>query len=689
LNIELHVRDAQHYDVVINGRLKLNNLKYGTPIATRAGVIFIEKTKFANKILPDDDYIIDIQPIDLVVQYLDKLIELEMPDSKDKASDLVNISVKGPLIDKSMAIIWAMINEHRKEKIQDQNQIARNTSDFINERMTFLTEELGDVEKNAERFKSQHQIVDVLTDGQSFVGKRDELEKEIIIQSVQLNLIQYLRDYLKNQQEIADLLPANLGFEDASIVAIAQQYNKLVLDRISLIKSSSAKNPTILKIDDQLEGLRHSLTEGLKSNESKIRIALKALNAQVAKYEGRIASVPGFEREFRDIERQQKIKETLYIFLLQKREENEIKTAAAIGNTKIIMEPNSDGVPISPKSNIIYLAALLLGLALPVAYLYVRQLLDTKVHGLQDLVKTRIPALGEIPLAQDMERNIVATKNARTHIAESFRMARTNLSFLLGEQKQGSQVILVTSSVAKEGKSFISINIGHTLAHGNKKTLVIGLDLRAPKIGRYVDISKSIGVTNYLVSEDIQFDDLLTPDPGNGDLDYIISGDIPPNPSELLMRERLTTLIEEAKSRYDYIVLDTAPVGLVSDSMHLAKFADLVIYVVRAELIEKSMLSLPASLYHHKKFPNMTVLVNGVDYKQAAYGYGYGSGYGSNYGYGYGYGYGSGYGYGYGAGYGNDYLEENKTPASRFTKILKSLSGVLSFKKKRKGKKRS
>ncbi|MDP4806196.1 MAG: hypothetical protein NWR49_03685, partial [Crocinitomicaceae bacterium] len=374
------------YNVVINEKLRLNKQKFSTPIATSAGVITIEKTKYFKTALADDEYIINLVSMEATMQYLDKLIELEMPDSKDKASDLVNVSVKGPIIQKSKDIIWAMINEHRKEKIQDQNQIARNTSSFINERMRFLTDELGDVERSAESFKSRHQIVDVLTDGQSFVGKRDELEKEIIGQSVQLSLIQYLRDYLKNQQDIANLLPANLGFEDQSIIVIAQQYNRLVLDRIRLSKTSSAKNPTILKIDDQLEGLRHSLTEGLRSNESKIKIALKALNDQVDKYEGRIAAVPGYEREYRDIERQQKIKETLYIFLLQKREENEIKTAAAIGNTKIIMEPTSDGIPISPKSKIIYLGALLLGLAFPIGYLYLKQMLDTKVHGLQDLV---------------------------------------------------------------------------------------------------------------------------------------------------------------------------------------------------------------------------------------------------------------------------------------------------------------
>mgnify|MGYP000617841715 CR=1 FL=1 len=587
IQFSLVIKNQDQFEL-IQGDRSLGVFKYEAPIATAIGTIKIHN-ETQHRFIKADEYIVSLDSEKSAMIALDNALTFTADNDAENPSDVVTINLTGPLVRKMEDIIWSLLKNHRLEKIADQNQIARNTSDFINERMRIIEDELNVVEGNAEGFKARHELVNILSDGQSFAKNRDELDKEIITQSVQLSLIQYLKDYLREHQENTELLPGNLGFEDGSLVAITAQYNKLVLDRIRLAKTSSAKNPSIQKLDDQIEGLRFSLAEGLKSNESKLRIALKSLKEQDARYQGQIRALPGYERQFRDIEREQKIKEALYVFLLEKREENEIKTASAVGNTKLIMEPVVSG-PISPKNSIAYLMALALGISLPLAYVYLKQLMDNKVHGLQECAATRIPALGEIPLAEDLERNIVVTKNARTHIAEAFRMVRSNLNFLLGETEEGrAKVLLVSSSVAKEGKTFVSINLGHALAQGNSKVLVVGLDLRAPKIGRYVNIEKAIGVTNFIVNEELSFDDLLINDPGNSDLQYIISGDVPPNPSELLMRERITELMTEAKKRYDYIILDTAPLGLVSDSLHIQHFADLVIYVVRAELIKKVM----------------------------------------------------------------------------------------------------
>jgi len=652
---DLKVLSASRFELHIDENTYLGTHSFNTPISTRIGLISFVKNKNFGTGTVGNEFIVNLAPVKEVATGIGGQITLARVD---KVSDLISVSMSGPVIEKNNEIITTLINEHATQSIYDKNEMTRKTSAFINDRMAYITEELSDVEKDVEAFKTKHNIVDVATQGGEFMSKQSAAEEKIIEVSVQLSLNDYLQEYLQKHQEYTELLPSNLGFEDGSIVAMTTQYNKLLLDRQRLLKNSSLKNPAVQKIDDQLIGLRHSMEEGLRSNKSRLKITLNSLNVVDKRYKDKIASVPGYEREFRDIERQQKIKETLYIFLLQKREENEIKTASSIGNTKIIYEASSDGIPTEPNGKKYYIFAVALGLLIPFGLIYLKYLLDSKVHGLHDLIKFKIPAIGEVPKGDDTGRTIVATKNARTHIAESFRMIRTNLTFLLDNDKKGSKVIMVTSSIAGEGKTFISINIGHTLSHSDKKVVVIGLDLRAPKIARYVDVAKTVGVTNYIVKEDLTFDDIVIHDPGNANLDYIISGDIPPNPSELLLRERLVELIDIAKSRYDYVILDTAPVALVADSLHVHKFADIVVYVARAEHLDRRMLSIPASLYHDKKMPNMAVLVNATDLTGKGYGYGYGYGYG---------------------GSGNEYFDKPSKKKRKFRKNIQRFFPFLRF----------
>ena len=608
---ELTVLSSGRYELTMNETEYLGKHNFNTPIATTIGTISFDKTPNFGSGTVGNTFLIGLSPLEGAATGLNGSIVI---DRADKTSDLIAISMQGPVIEKNNAIIRALIDAHRQEKIDDQNEVARNTTDFINDRMAYLSKELGEVEKDAESFKQEHQLVDVMTDGQSYLSKRDATEAKIIETNVQLKLSEYLQDYLAKHNTNTTLLPSNLGFEDGTIVAITTQYNKLILDRERLLKNSKPNNPQVLRMEEQLQGLRTTMEDGLKANKSRLKIILASLNDQERRYQGKIANVPAFERQFRDIERQQKIKETLYIFLLQKREENEISTAASIGNTKIILEPASNGVPISPNRSKYYIFAVALGLLIPFGLIYLKYLLDSKLHGIHDLIKFKLPAIGEIPKGDDDQRSVVATKNARTHIAEAFRMVRSNMNFLLEDKKEKDcKTIMFTSSIAGEGKTFISINIGHTLSHSDKKVVVIGLDLRAPKIGRYLDITSQAGVSNYIVNESLTFDDLLIQDPGNPNMQYILSGDIPPNPSELLLRERLAELIEEAQRRFDYVIIDTAPVALVADSLHLSKFADLTIYVARAEHLDRRLLSIPAGLYHDKKIPNMAVLVNATD----------------------------------------------------------------------------
>jgi capsular exopolysaccharide synthesis family protein len=277
------------------------------------------------------------------------------------------------------------------------------------------------------------------------------------------------------------------------------------------------------------------------------------------------------------------------------------------------------------------LGAIFLGLLIPLGIIYVRDLLDNKVHGLKDLEKFHLPSIGEIPFNTEKE-NIVALKHANTGISEAFRLMRTNINFMIDQSITGGKVIFITSTVAKEGKTFTSINLAHSIAHSGKKTVVVGLDLRAPKIKQYLDLTNNIGVSNYIVKSEITLDDITVHAKESENLDYIISGEIPPNPSELLMRDRLEELFTELRAKYDFIIVDTAPVGLVADTLHTSRLADIVLYVVRANLIDKRMLSIPQRLYKDKKLGNMAILVNGTDLKGKGYGYGYGYGYGQGYG---------------------------------------------------------
>jgi tyrosine-protein kinase Etk/Wzc len=369
-------------ELTLNETEYIGKHNFNTPIATSEGVLRIRLKRRMHSSFSGQEYKIIITPQKEMVLDLQNMLLIEAPDSKTSSSDIVNIGIQGPVIDKNNQILEVLIRAHREEKIHDDNEIASKTSAFINERMGILASELGEVEKDAETFKQEHAIVDVLTDGQSFVGKRDALEQELLTNGVQLKLVEYLQEFIKNRKNAYELLPANLGFEDQALVEITAQYNKLLLERQRMLKTSKAGNPQLVRIEDQLEGLRASLDGGINANISRLKITLSNLNKANNNYERQIANIPSYERTYRDIDRQQKIKETLYIFLLQKREENEIKTAAAVGNTKVIIEPNCNGIPISPKSSIIYLAALLLGLALPVVIIYIRMLFDTKVHSL-------------------------------------------------------------------------------------------------------------------------------------------------------------------------------------------------------------------------------------------------------------------------------------------------------------------
>jgi len=447
------------------------------------------------------------------------------------------------------------------------------------------------------------------------------------------------------------VLPAQIGLEDKGLSDQIENYNKLVIDRNRLAHNSSDSNPAIANMDITIRATREAIRGTLASIEKGLTITQSHLNQQTGKFNQRISKAPGQERQFVSISRQQEIKSQLYLMLLQKREENSIELASTANNAKIIDAATADDIPVSPKSGMIYLVAFVLGIALPLGGIYLADLFRYRIEGHADVEKlTKAPIVGDVPLVDESERqgSIAVRENVNNLMAETFRAIRTNLQFMLGDHKK---VIMITSTTSGEGKTFTATNLAISLSLLGKKIVLVGLDIRKPGLNKVFQISHhETGLTQYLAHPDsTDLLDLLRPSGINDQLILLPSGTVPPNPTELLARPALQQAIDTLKANFDYVILDTAPVGMVSDTQLIGRIADLCVYVCRADYTHKADFSLIEDLRHQKKLPNLCTIVNGVDMTKRKYGYYYGYGKYGKY-----YGYGKKYGYGHGYSYGND-----------------------------------
>lgn len=569
---------------------------------------------------------------------------LNVSPTNDDAT-VLTLSMEGQTPKRSEDFLNALVEQHEKQAIEDKNKITKHTSEFINERMKVIEEELSSVESEGEDFKTSKNLINVEIDAQSYLEKEGTLESEIMAAVIERNLIDFMNDYLKDHGELTFLLPANLGFSDEGINTMTGEYNKLVLERNKIVESASADNPMAKKLEGQIQSLRSSLSNSLTNLQESLKIKLKELQQKERKYQQKLSNIPEYERRYREIARQQQIKETLYLYLLQKREENEIAMASTVGNVKVVENAFTAEIPVSPKRSVILLGALLVGILIPIGFIYVRNTLDNKVHSRDDLEGIGIPVVAEIPKNKTKKYRVVQ-KGERSLVAEAFRMLRSNMNFLLPKRTEGGSVIFISSAIAGEGKTFNAINLANSLALIDKKVVLVGMDLRAPKITRYLEIEDGKGVTNYLVDNKLTLEDITVTSSEFENLDYVISGDVPPNPSELLMRPKVDELFAQLRAKYDYIIVDNAPTTLVVDAMSIVQHSDLFLYVVRANYLEKKILDEVKLMKEDEKVNNIAFILNDVDLKNTPYkGYGYGR-------YGYGYGYGSNYVYG----------EERKAP---------------------------
>ena len=553
-------------------------------------------------------------------------------ENEIKSSNVLELSMLTPVTEKAEDFLDELVSQYNQDAIADRNEIAKNTSAFIDSRLEIITRELDSVERNKEVFKSNNRLTDIQAEAQIILENASEFNKKQLDVGTQLELSKTMIDYMEESSN-NELLPSNIGIESEEVAGAVNNYNQLILYRNKLLQNSTEKNPVVQNVNTQIEQMRSNILSSLKNSSNALKIAMKDINYQESTLNSKIAQVPAKEKIFRGIERQQTIKEQLYLFLLQQREEASITLAATSPKAKVVDSAYSTKKPVSPQKPLIYLGAFLAGLLVPFMGVYAVNLLNTKVTSRRDVERhlPSTPIIGEIPKIKRNEADLIQL-NDRSIMAEAYRILRTNLQYLFInklEDNDKGKTLIVTSTIKGEGKTFVAFNLALTLALTGKKVVLVGADIRNPQLQRYLPerLKNNKGLTEYIVYEDMQINDVISQSEYNENLNIVLSGAIPPNPAELLMQKRTTTFVEELKKEYDYIIMDTAPSMLVTDTILINKLADITLYVIRAGYTDKRLLDFPQDAIDDGRLSNVAIVLNNVSLNNFGYGNKYGYAY--------------------------------------------------------------
>lgn len=609
-------------------------------IVTPIGRVVIETTPQYN---PEQTYTIYVNKSPLYGTISSYAANLSVALNNERAS-VIDLTFKDVSTQRAEDVLNTLIAVYNENWVKDRNQIAVSTSMFINERLGVIEQELGSVDEDISSYKSEHLLPDVQAASNMYMAQSSETNAQILALNNQLYMCRYIRNYLANDANKNQLLPANSGIESANIESQITEYNRQLLQRNNLVANSSTENPLVIDMDQSLAAIRVAITRSIDNQIVTLNNQISTLQQTERQATSRIAASPSQAKYLLSVERQQKVKEALYLFLLQKREENELSQAFTAYNTRIVTPPQGSMAPTAPQKKNIMLVAFVIGLLLPAVIIFLRETMNTKVRGRKDLEGITVPFIGEIPLAVSKKKGlfrhkaseietIVVKEGSRNIINEAFRVLRTNLEFMTGTDPK-SNVIVVTSFNPGSGKSFLTMNIAVSLAIKGKKILVIDGDLRRASASSYIG-SPKLGLSDYLGGRMINLSDIIVTDKKYQNLDILPVGTIPPNPTELLFNNLLKQTIESVRTQYDYVLIDCPPIELVADTQIIEKLADRTIFVVRAGLLERNMLSELENIYTEKKYKNMAVILNATESSGSRYGYRYG----------YHYGYGQGYHY--------------------------------------------
>jgi capsular exopolysaccharide synthesis family protein len=534
-------------------------------------------------------------------------------------------------------IINMLITCYEDDTKADKKRVSEATAAFISDRLALISSELGDVDEDVASFKQSHQMVSLESEAARNMSESDRFRMEGLQLENQIRMSNFIKDYLLDPTHTNDLIPAAVAVSDPATNANIANYNETLIRRDKLLANSSTSNPMIQEIDSQLSAIRRSIIASIDNQIATLNIQLDNIRMQQNRAASRVSAIPRQEKQIQSITRQQKIKEELYLYLLNKREENEIALNVVEGNARIIDPAYGSGAPVAPIVSSILLAALLLGLAVPLAILYVIEILNTTIRGRKDLEEhLSVPFLGEVPLFKGtMDHGIVVRDHSTDAVSEAMRIIRSNMTFMKAKSER-LQSIMITSSNPHAGKTFISSNLSMSLALTNKRVILIDFDLRRRTLSKeFGQRHNRKGLSSYLAGTFTELNDIIFNSNMNANLDIIYAGPQPPNPAEMLMSEKLDKMMEELKTRYDYVIIDAVPSMMIADAQIINRLADLTIYVVREGLLDRRQLPDIERLYTSGKFSNMSIILNGSSSNN---GYGYRHGYGYQYGYGYHYG---------------------------------------------------